>query len=77
MIRGTSYFPTLADAISYYHVSKIPKEQVLYKIETKEIFIGVPPLKKGERLLLRSEYPKHPISKRWKVPYRWFIKSDH
>ena len=52
---GTPYFPTLDDAYSYYSVQHIFKRQVDSKIQNQEIFIGEPPLKKGDRLILVKE----------------------
>jgi len=45
---GTCYFPSKCHAYNYY--SYLSRKEVDYKIRRKEIFIGEPALKTGQKL---------------------------
>jgi len=52
VITGTDYFVDRKSANSYYAEQGYSRSDVTNKITNKEIHIGKPPLKKGERLLI-------------------------
>ena len=64
MIRyGTAYFFTFKSTINYYRpyfeTSQETKEGVKEKIKNKEIFLGKPKTKEGERLYLDRDGRYH------------------
>lgn len=64
-IIGTSYFPTVDAAISYYwdqeggHANA--KEAVLTKLREKSIHIGKPPIKPGQEVKLNLKEGRYYI----------------
>ena len=59
---GTSYFPTLNDAYKYYKTMGYYKHDVLNKVQTGEIHLGIPKTTKDQRSFLMVD---HGNSKRW------------
>lgn len=49
---GTSYFDSFYSAVRYYAAQHETAQDVTRKLEEKLIHIGLPPVKKGERVLL-------------------------
>lgn len=64
MITGTSWFPTLYAAISYYKEYGDDRQEIDRKIEAGEIHIGNPPPHNGE-------------VKRWIQDQRWHIETNN
>lgn len=61
MRHGTAYFPSLANAGDYYHAYGFSLAQVRAKIADKEIFIGQPELKPGQKLVLMDDGNRYGI----------------
>ena len=51
MVIGTSFFPTLSAAVTYYEPYGFSRADVREKAESGEISIGKPELQPGERLI--------------------------
>ena len=62
MITGTAYFKDLKSAISYYANYGYGVNEVEQKIKIKEIYIGKPSLKRGEKLLLIDDGLRYAIA---------------
>ena len=54
MIYGTSYFLSFKSAVNYYAYG-FRESEVKTKLDNKEISIGEPPLKDGERCYLNKK----------------------
>ena len=54
-VWGTSYFATYTMAREYYAQQGDSREQVDTKIREGSIHIGVPPLKKNQKLIYNSQ----------------------
>lgn len=62
MIVGTSYFTNLRAAYDYYKPQGFNMLAIQEKLRTKEIYIGRPPLKSNERLVMLDDNKRYGIA---------------
>ena len=75
MIYGTSHFPSLIDALSYYDDYGVTALGVKQKIADKSITIAKPPLKKGDRLFVKQESSYLGDDGKPVPTYRYFVET--
>ena len=76
MIYGTSCFPSLIDAISYFDDYGLSALDVEQKIADKSITIGKPSLKYGDHLFVKRESSYLGNDGKPVPTYRYFIKTS-
>lgn len=52
---GTNHFSSFYKAAAYYAPYGLTSEDVFQKIQNKEIFVGKPEIKEGQKLYLNKE----------------------